>query len=234
MTNPIICAIDTTNIDAALQLAYELKPHVGAFKLGLEFFTANGPKGIRRITEEGMPVFLDLKFHDIPNTVAGAVRAAVALDVFMLTIHTSGGLAMMQAAKEAAVETAKRLGKKPPMVVGVTVLTSMDVKDINDVGVPDKEVATQVVRLAKLAKEAGLDGVVCSPHEIELIRGELGKDFVLVTPGIRPASSEGDDQKRVLTPREAIEKGSTYLVIGRPITQMPQPAEAAKAIVAQL
>lgn len=228
--NPVICAIDTPHVQEAAKLAAEVKPHVGAIKLGLEFFTANGPAGIRAVQESGAPLFLDLKFHDIPNTVAGAIRSACALGAFITTIHAGGGRDMMKAAIEAAKE-AEALSGTRPLVVGVTVLTSMDAADIAEVGV-QADTQAQVRRLALLARESGLDGIVCSPHEITAIRAECGKDFTLVVPGIRPAGSEQGDQKRIMTPAEALQAGADYLVIGRPITQAASPAQAAQAIAA--
>jgi orotidine-5'-phosphate decarboxylase len=228
----IICALDTKDVNEAVALTNQLKGKVGAVKLGLEYFTANGPEGIRQVTKTGVPVFLDLKFHDIPNTVAGAVSAAVALDVFMLTIHTTGGKAMMEAAVQAAKTTAKSLGKKPPLIMGVTILTSMDQSDLDRIGV-FSPISTQVLKLAMLAEEAGLDGVVCSPLEIEMLKDELGK-FKLVVPGIRPKGSNKGDQKRVMTPGEAASLGADYLVIGRPITESQEPAKAALAIAEEL
>ena len=223
--NPIICALDTTDIKKAEQLASQIKDHVCAIKLGLEFFTANGAAGVRTIEKIEIPIFLDLKFHDIPNTVAGAIKSLAGLDIFMTTIHTSGGGSMMRAAADAA----KTLPKKP-FVVGVTVLTSMDEGDIKSVGVSGS-VSDQVKRLALLAKQSGLDGVVCSAHEIAMLRKECDKDFTLVVPGIRPAGSDVGDQKRVMTPKEAMDTGASYLVIGRPITGAENPAAAARAIL---
>jgi orotidine-5'-phosphate decarboxylase len=235
MKNPIIVALDVPSEDAALDLARQLSGKVGAFKIGLELFTRCGPNIVRKIRETGGDVFLDLKFHDIPSTVAHAVRSAVDFDVQMLTIHTCGGLEMMKAAEEAALERAAKLGRPAPLVLGVTVLTSMDTNDLNRVGV-EHDVARQVERLATLAVEAGLRGLVCSPLEIEMLRGILPHETQLVTPGIRPAGADIGDQKRILTPREAIEAGANWLVIGRPIRQPKQgsPAEAADAILASL
>ena len=235
MKNPIIVALDVPSEDAALDLAGQLSGKVGAFKIGLELFTRCGPSIVRKIRKSGGDVFLDLKFHDIPNTVAHAVRSAVDLDVQMLTIHTCGGLDMMKAAEEAALERAAELGRPAPLVLGVTVLTSMDTNDLNRVGV-EHDVARQVERLATLAVEAGLRGLVCSPLEIEMLRGILPHKTQLVTPGIRPAGADVGDQKRILTPREAIDAGASWLVIGRPIRQPKQgsPAEAADAILASL
>ena len=226
--NPIICAIDTTDVAKAKALASELSGSVGAIKLGLEFFTANGPAAVRDVAA-GAPLFLDLKFHDIPNTVAGAVSAATSLGAFMMTVHASGGKAMLMAAKEAAEEATQGTGKKRPMIVAVTILTSLDMMDLSAIGYQNS-VKDQVRKLADLAMDAGLDGVVCSPHEISLLRAHCGKDFTLVVPGIRPAGSAHGDQKRVMTPREAISQGADYLVIGRPITGAADPAAAAKAI----
>lgn len=231
--NPIICALDTTDIEQAKALARQLKGEVGALKLGLEFFTANGAAGVQQVAGLGQPVFLDLKFHDIPNTVAGAVRGVANVDCFLMTVHTAGGYAMMKAAVEQAAENAAKTGKKRPMVVGVTVLTSMDQNDLDQVGYA-LNLHDQVLKMASLAQSAGLDGVVCSPKEIALIRRACGEDFKLVVPGIRPAGSESGDQKRVMTPKEAVDAGANYLVIGRPITQAADPVAAAREIMTSL
>lgn len=232
MKNPIILALDVPDEDAALALASQLSGKIGGFKIGLELFTRCGPDIVGRIRGTGGDVFLDLKFHDIPNTVAHAVRSAVDLDVQMLTIHTCGGLDMMKAAEDAAQERAAELGRPAPLVLGVTVLTSMDTNDLNRVGV-EHDVARQVERLAMLAAEAGLRGLVCSPLEIEMLRGILPSETQLVTPGIRPPGEDVGDQKRILTPREAIDAGANWLVIGRPIRQpkVGSPREAADAIL---
>lgn len=227
--NPIICAIDTTDVEQAQLLSQQLSGSVGALKLGLEFFTANGAAGVARIASEAFPVFLDLKFHDIPNTVSKAIKATAGIDTFLMTVHTQGGKAMMRASADAAAEVSVTTGKRRPMVVGVTILTSMDQNDLGSIGVASS-VSDQVVRLAELAQASGLDGVVCSPHEIELIRKACGDDFKLVVPGIRPVGSDAGDQKRVLTPKEAVDKGADYLVIGRPITEAAAPKAAAQAI----
>lgn len=230
--NPIICAIDTTDVEEARRLVSDLKDVVGAVKLGLEFFTANGAGGVRQVTEQQKtPVFLDLKFHDIPNTVARAIKATAGINTFMMTVHTAGGRAMMQAAIDASNEVADITGKERPLIVGVTVLTSMDQDDINMIGIRDN-LHDQVLRLADLAQSAGLDGVVCSPYEISLIRQQCGADFKLVVPGIRPEGSAKGDQKRVMTPREALEKGADYLVIGRPITEAKDPVLTARELAA--
>ena len=227
--NPIICAIDTTNVEQAKRLSQQLSGSIGALKLGLEFFTANGAAGVAQIASQAFPVFLDLKFHDIPNTVSKAIKATAGIDTFLMTVHTQGGKAMMRASADAAAEVAVITGKKRPMVVGVTILTSMDQNDLGSIGV-SSSVSDQVVRLAELAQASGLDGIVCSPHEIDLIRKACGADFKLVVPGIRPAGSDAGDQKRVLTPKEAVDKGADYLVIGRPITEAADPKAAAQAI----
>ena len=233
MHNPIIVALDVPRVGAALQLATLLAPVVGAFKIGKELFTAAGPEIVHRIRATGGNIFLDLKFHDIPNTVAKAVESAVALDVQMITIHASGGSAMMRAAEQAAQESARRLGRAAPLVLGVTVLTSMDESDLAEIGVSASP-AAQVERLAVLAANAGLRGLVCSPREIAALRKILPPDMQLVTPGIRPSDAKADDQKRTLTPAEAIAAGANWLVIGRPITAATDPRAAAEKILASL
>lgn len=227
--NPIIVALDTPDISHAKQLAGQLKGQVGVIKLGLEFFTANGAAGVRIMAEAGLPIFLDLKFHDIPNTVAKALGQATALQIAMTTIHTMGGADMMRSAKEAADEQADQLGIDAPLILGVTVLTSMDASDLQGIGV-NGHVADQVKRLAELAVQSGLKGLVCSPQEIPLLRLVVGEDVTLVTPGIRPQSASLGDQKRVMTPVEAMQAGANYLVIGRPITQATDPEVAARTI----
>lgn len=233
MQNPIIVALDVPTTDKALQLAEQLAPVVGAFKIGSELFTSAGPEIVRRIRATGASVFLDLKFHDIPNTVAKAVASAVRLDVQMLTIHTSGGSAMMRAAEKAAQETALQSGRNAPLVLGVTVLTSLDGDELAEVGL-DANVGRQVERLATLAARCELRGLVCSPLEIIGLRQILPRDIQLVTPGIRTGSDKSDDQKRTLSPREAIEAGANWLVIGRPIYGAENPRAAAEAILASL
>ena len=198
---------------------------VGGLKLGLEFMTANGPSGVQNMVALGLPVFLDLKFHDIPNTVAGAVRAAAGLGVNMLTLHLQGGAAMLW----AAVDAVKDLGERRPQLLGVSVLTSMDDKDLAAVGVQGTS-KEQVLRLAELARTTGLDGMVCSPREIAPLRSAFGDEMKLGVPGIRPAGSSTGDQKRTLTPGEAIRAGADHLVIGRPITAADNPRAAALAI----
>lgn len=231
--NPIICALDTQDVADATKLAGELRGHVGAIKLGLEFFTANGAAGVQEITKLGIPVFLDLKFHDIPNTVGKAIAATAGMNMFMMTVHTSGGHAMMRAAIDASDRVSQVTGKERPLVIGVTLLTSLDQDDISILGF-QHTVQDQVLRLADLAQSAGLDGVVCSPFEIPALRKACGKDLILVVPGIRPDGSASADQKRTLTPKDAIKRGADYLVVGRPITEAKDRASAAQAIVDSL
>lgn len=226
INSPVFCAIDRADLSGALLLARSLHGEaVGGFKLGLEFMTANGPSGVRSLVDLGLPVFLDLKFHDIPNTVVGAVRAAANLGVAMLTLHLQGGPAMLWAAADAV----KDLGPKRPLLLGVSVLTSMDDKDLTAVGV-DGTTEEQVLRLADLARKTGMDGMVCSPREIAPIREAYGQSLKLVVPGIRPAGCDAGDQKRTMTPGDAIKAGADYLVIGRPITGAGSPRAAAMAI----
>ena len=229
----IFVALDLTDEEEARSLARRLMGHVGGFKLGLEFFSANGPDAVRAIVDTGLKVFLDLKFHDIPNTVAGAVRAATAIGVSILNVHASGGLYMMRAAAEAAAVGAERHGVAKPIVAAVTVLTSMDTSDLDMVG-QRGPTGEQVARLAQLTKFAGLDGVVCSPAESAAVRYACGDDFVRIVPGIRPSWASTDDQKRITTPRQALDAGATYLVIGRPITQADDPVEAAFRIAGEM
>ncbi|MEX6724565.1 orotidine-5'-phosphate decarboxylase [Parapedomonas caeni] len=226
--NPIYCAIDTPDVADALALARRIAPHVGGLKLGLEFFCAAGPEGVRRVAgETGLPLFLDLKFHDIPNTVAGAVRSVMGLAPAILTVHAGGGPAMLKAAVAAAREVSPAT-----RVVGVTVLTSLDAADLAAVGVPASP-ADQVARLADLARETGLDGIVCSPHEVAGVAARWAGGYFVV-PGIRPAGSATGDQKRVMSPAEALAAGAGALVIGRPITEAVDPAASAAAIAASL
>ncbi|MBN9545910.1 MAG: orotidine-5'-phosphate decarboxylase [Alphaproteobacteria bacterium] len=227
-SNPVFVAIDTTDLEYARALAARLKPHVGGIKLGLEFFSAHGPAGVRAFAEIGLPIFLDLKFHDIPNTVAGAVRAAAGLGVDILNVHAAGGPAMLKAAVEAA------RGVNPDVkVIAVTVLTSLADADLEAVG-QQGPAADQVMRLATLTRDNGLHGVVCSAHEIARLRAALGPDFLLVVPGIRPKGADLGDQQRVMGPKEALDAGASILVIGRPITAAPNPVEAARAIAESL
>lgn len=233
MSNPVIVALDVPEAETALRLAAQLAPVTGAFKIGSELFTSAGPEIVRRIRATGASVFLDLKFHDIPNTVAKSVAAATRLDVQMMTVHTVGGLEMMRAAEEAAQKTALQSGRNAPLVLGVTVLTSMDSNNLSEVGV-EANVARQVERLAALAVKAGLRGLVCSPLELTTLRQIVPDKMQLVTPGIRAGTEKADDQKRTLSPREALDAGANWLVIGRPIYAAENPRAAAEKILASL
>ena len=230
MTNPIIVALDVPTAEQALALAKELAPVVSGFKIGSQLFTSAGPEIVHKIRDAGGSVFLDLKFHDIPNTVAKAVAAAVRLDVQMLTVHTGGGVEMLKAAEHAAEETAWEIGRTPPLVLGVTVLTSLDGNALSAIGL-DPNVGRQVRRLANLANTAGLRGLVCSPLEVAELRQILPRSTQLITPGIRMASSPEDDQKRTLDAREALAAGANWVVIGRPIYAAADPRVAAEAIL---
>jgi len=231
----ILVALDVARASEATALASTLRGAVGGFKIGLQLFTAAGPAFVRDLVERGDRVFLDLKFHDIPNTVAGAVAAATDLGVWMLNVHASGGGAMLDAARQAAERRASELGIARPLVIAVTVLTSLDAPTLNSVGIADAPL-DQAVRLARLSQAAGLDGVVASPQETAAIRHACGDRFAIVTPGIRggAAASGPDDQKRTMTPAGAIEAGSSFLVIGRPITGAGDPRAAAERIAADL
>jgi orotidine-5'-phosphate decarboxylase len=230
MSNPIILALDVPGADQALALAEQVAPAVGAFKIGSELFTSAGPDIVRRLRSTGAAVFLDLKFHDIPNTVAKAVVAATRLDVQMLTIHTGGGPAMMRAAEAAAQDTARSLGRPAPLVLGVTVLTSIDANELSAVGLPPHP-GKQVARLAALAAGAGLRGLVCSPLELAALRQALPASMQLVTPGIRGPDDAAGDQKRTLSAAEALAAGANWLVIGRPIYAAQNPRAAAETIL---
>jgi orotidine-5'-phosphate decarboxylase len=226
--NPIFVALDTGSRAAAIKLAEAVRPHVGGFKVGLEFISAQGPEGIRAIVALGVPVFADVKFHDIPNTVAGAVKSLAPTGAAIINLHASGGAAMMMAAAEAAAGFSPR-----PKILAVTVLTSLEQSDLAGMGVAGTPM-DQVVRLAKLAQSCGVDGVICSPQEISAVRDACNPDFIIMTPGVRPAGASLDDQRRITTPVKALQAGADYLVIGRPITGAPDPAEAAREIAADL
>lgn len=228
-SNPIYCALDVPTRDAAAALTKRLGTAVGGLKLGLEFFCGQGPDGVRALAATGLPVFLDLKLHDIPNTVASAIRALAPLGVSLVNVHAGGGPAMMRAAADAAAEA----GETRPKVLAVTVLTSLDAADLDAVGVSSTP-RDQVLRLATLARASGLDGVVCSAQEIAAVRAACGPDFLIVVPGIRPAGSAAGDQKRMATPEQAMADGADILVIGRPITGAEDPQAAARAILAGL
>lgn len=220
----IIVALDYAEASKALQLAQRLDPGLCRMKVGKELFTAAGPALVKQLVSQGYGVFLDLKFHDIPTTVAKACEAASRLGIWMLNVHACGGSAMMQAAQDGVAKSGKS-----PKLIAVTVLTSMDQSTLNQLGVHGS-LEDQVLRLARLAQQAGLDGVVCSAQEASTLRTALGQDFCLVTPGIRPANASADDQSRIVTPAEALRLGASYLVIGRPITQAPDPLLALQAI----
>jgi len=227
--SPVLVALDVDTVEDALALADGLRGVVGGYKIGSRLFTSRGPTLVRQMVERGDRLFLDLKFHDIPNTVAGAVAAATRLGVWMVNVHASGGLDMMRAAKAAALEEAHKAPTAAPLVIAVTVLTSFDQPALADVGVTSA-IADQVQRLAALAQKAGLDGVVASPHEIALIRGTCGPDFAIVTPGIRSAGDQKGDQKRTLPAGQALSAGASYLVVGRPIIGDANPRAAAERI----
>ncbi len=224
MSSPVFVALDTPELARAKSIATRVRNHVGGIKLGLEFFAANGRQGIKEMAELGLPIFLDLKLHDIPNTVGKAVQALRPLEPAILTVHASGGRSMMEDAKAAAPNGTK--------VVGVTVLTSLDASDLRSLGV-EADPHAQVERLTSLAREAGIDGLVCSGNEVAAAK-KLWPDGFFVVPGLRPADSQIGDQKRVMTPRKALDNGATILVIGRPITQAEDPDQAARAIAATL
>ena len=226
---PIIVALDFPDAAAALAMAEQLNPAQCRVKVGKELFTAAGPQVVEALQTKGFEVFLDLKFHDIPNTAAGAVRSAAELGVWMVNVHAGGGRRMMEACREVL---SSRNGHVP-LLTAVTVLTSLEQEDLQEVGV-DIEPMVQVQRLARLTQECGLDGVVCSAREAKALRSALGEEFMLVTPGIRPADSSPDDQKRILAPQQAIENGSNYLVVGRPITSAAEPAQALATMLESL
>lgn len=232
----VFCAIDAADLASALEMVRVLRRMPIGIKIGLELFTAEGPGCLRALRQEAGPnakIFLDLKLHDIPNTVAGALRAAVLCQPDFITLHTSGGREMMRAAVAAVNEAAQKNALPVPKLLGVTVLTHLDDRDLGEIG-QKTPAAEQVLRLATLAAESGLQGVVCSPQEIAVLRKHLPADMLLVVPGIRPAGSGSQDQKRIMTPAEAAKLGADYLVIGRPITQNPDPAAAAGEILQSL
>ena len=233
-TDPrVIVALDFANPMHALALADRLDPAACALKVGKEMFVVAGPEPVRWMIERGFRVFLDLKFHDIPNTVAQACAAATRLGVWMLNVHAAGGRAMLDAARDAVARTAAEAGRPRPLLIAVTVLTSLSDADLSDTGI-DRTAADQALKLARLTAASGLDGVVSSAVEAPALRAALGPGFKLVTPGIRPAGSRTDDQARIITPEAAIANGADYLVIGRPITQAPDPLAALSAINASL
>ena len=229
----IVFAMDVAHFEDAQRFVRLLRNRVGLFKVGKQLFTHAGPKVLDMIRQHGQRAFLDLKFHDIPNTVAKASQEATRLEVAMFNVHALGGLERMKAAVQATHDKAKELGTRKPLLLGVTVLTSLDDQSLRQVGI-EGSVEEAVSRLARLAVEAGMDGVVASPREIGLIRKACGQEFVVVTPGVRPATVAQDDQRRVLTPGDAIKAGADYLVIGRPIQHAPDPVEAVERIVEEI
>jgi orotidine-5'-phosphate decarboxylase len=231
----LLVALDVESADRAMQLVATLRGVAGGFKIGNRLFTTEGPTLVRRIVDAGSRVFLDLKYHDIPNTVEQAVEAAVGTGAWMINVHASGGTAMMEAAARAARETSTRLGRPAPLMIGVTVLTSMDEQALRAIGI-ERPVLQQVIALARLTQQAGLQGVVASAQETPAIREACGPQFQIVTPGIRGASagSERNDQSRTMGPAEAIRAGASYIVVGRPIISAPDPRAAAAAIADEL
>ncbi len=225
----VLIALDYDDKATALNFVKQLSPDACRLKVGKEMFTYFGPEFVKELVDLGFDVFLDLKFHDIPNTVAKAVKAAADLGVWMVNVHASGGVEMMQKAKAILAP----YGDKAPLLIAVTVLTSMDEQQLRQLGI-DKTPQEQVLYLANLTKQAGLDGVVCSAQEAQVLKSTLGSDFKLVTPGIRPVGSDAGDQKRIMTPKQAVESGSDYLVIGRPITQAADPVAVLNEINASL
>ncbi len=233
--NRILVALDVETAAQAMLLSNQLRGRVGGFKVGKQLFTAEGPSIVRALSDRGDRVFLDLKFHDIPNTVAGAVAAAIATGAWMVNVHASGGRRMMESAAEAATAAAAKHQRPRPLIIGVTVLTSLDAADLRETGI-ERPVLEQVVHLATLAQDSGLDGVVASPQEISAIRDACGPNFLIVTPGIRPTTGKptADDQARTLGPAEAIEAGASFLVVGRPIVSSTDPRAAADQMAADI
>ncbi len=223
--NALFCAIDMKDTDQAVTLIKEIKEHIDGIKIGMEAFYAMGANGYLRLYDLGLPIFLDLKLHDIPNTVSSAIRSLLPLNPSIINIHTSGGSKMMK----SAVEAISDIGINKPKLIGVTILTSMNEDSFSEQGISLK-VEQQVINLSTLAKECGLDGVVCSPLEAKNVKIKCGQDFLTIVPGIRPNNFVADDQKRVLTPKEAIRNGADILIVGRPITQADDPNQAARSI----
>lgn len=228
----LIVALDFNSAEAATQMTDKLRGHAGMFKVGMEAFTAEGPMLARYLVDSGERVFLDLKFLDIPNTVRGASRAAANIGVTLLNVHALGGRKMLRAALEGAAAGATG-GRRRPLVLAVTILTSLAAEDLNELGITGPP-ESAVLRMASLAQSEGLDGVVASAREVSALRKECGSDFVIVTPGIRPAGAAANDQSRTATPRAALDSGADYLVVGRPITAAPDPAAAAQAILEEM
>ncbi len=232
MHNPIYVALDTTDLNKALHLCEEIKTHIGGIKLGKEFISSFGPEGIKAISALGLPIFADVKFHDIPHTVYKAIKALGVLRPAIINVHTAGGLKMMEAAAKAAAEIEQDYGMRP-LMIGVTILTSLSEEEIKDVGY-HHPIAEQVKIMAQLGQKAGLDGVVCSSHEIKAIKKACGGHFKTIVPGIRPKGSDKGDQSRIMTPAEALKEGADFLVIGRPITASDNPKLMAQQIAQEI
>lgn len=233
MSDKLIVALDVEELKVARRLVDELSGVVKIFKIGSQLFTACGRSAVDMVRERGSEVFMDLKFHDIPSTVAKASRIVAKCEVFMFNLHSLGGKQMMKEAVESATKSAEEFGTRKPIILGVTVLTSMERGDLNSVGVM-RSVRGEVLHLARMCKESGLDGVVSSPREIMHVRKAMGEDFLIITPGIRPSGAERNDQKRVMSPGEAISAGADYIVVGRPITEAEDPRRAAEEIIEEL
>ncbi len=229
----LIVALDVDTKEKAVSLVEKLREYVGIFKIGSELFTSCGPDVITEVKNNGCEVFLDLKFHDIPNTVARSAIAAVRSGALIFNVHALGGADMMKKAAEAVAKESRELKIEKPKIIAVTVLTSMDENSLKKIGIDDN-METQVLRLAKLARESGMDGVVASPSETSLIRKSIGKDFLIVTPGVRPSWAAVNDQKRIAAPKEAIENGADFIVVGRPITEAADPVSAAKKVLEEI
>lgn len=234
LKNPLIIALDVDTLEEAEILANKLYAHAGAFKVGLQLYNSAGPEALKKLKQKGVPVFVDLKLHDIPNTVAAAARVLTRYGASILNVHAAGGSAMMRAAAEAVRKEAAGNGIGRPLVTAVTVLTSIDQEMFNnEMGIPGL-LQKQVTTWALLARASGLDGVVASPREITAIREACGPDFVIITPGVRPAGAAANDQKRTMTPAEAMKLGATYLVVGRPVTASPDPVQAIREILKEI
>lgn len=234
ISEKLIVALDVANLNYAYRLVGQLEDFVQTFKIGNQFFTSFGPASIRMLLEKQKRIFLDLKFHDIPNTVARAAEAATELCVDMFNVHVAGGMVMMRAAAEAAKLKAEQLGVNKPLVLGVTMLTSIEENQFQRDFETTRRLMDQVAYFAELAQRAGLDGVVASPREIDAIRKACGADFVIVTPGVRPVWAVKDDQRRVMTPAEALDRGANYIVVGRPIYTSPNPKEAVVKVLQEI
>ncbi len=234
MRSRLIVALDVSDRNDALKLVEQLSPEVGAFKVGMQLYNSTGPAIVKDIQDAGGNVFIDLKFHDIPNTVGQAARVMSRKGAFMYTVHAGGGSKMLQAAADSAAEEAKYFAAPRPLSLAVTVLTSLSQEELSQELAINRSVAEHVVALAKMAKASGIDGVVCSPQELDMVRAACGDDFLIVTPGVRPRWAAVNDQKRIMTPKEAIARGASYIVVGRPILKAESPVEAARKIVTEM